>query len=234
MLEHFKIIGGDGREYGPVTLEELRQWCTDGRVGPGTQIWQPDESRWRPAATVDQLKWDLPTPPPVQTSRAAAPAAVRAAGFWIRLAAYLVDFLILGMLVSLVTLPWADALEQIQKAAFAELKSSAPNLSVIEHFWIVFLAIKIPASFLYFVGFNGAWGATPGKLALGLKILTLEGTPLGYRRAFLRHCAEWVTCLTFGIGFLMVALSPEKRALHDLMARTRVVWLRPFAGPEPA
>ncbi len=230
MLEHFKIIGGDGREYGPVTLEELRQWCTDGRVGPGTQVWQPDESRWRPAATVDQLKWDLPTPPAVHVPQAVAPAAVRSAGFWIRLAAYLIDFLILGMMVSLVTLPWGDSLDQIQKAAFAELKSATPNLSVVGRFWIVLIAISVPSNFLYFVGFNGAWGATPGKLAMGLRVLTLDGAPLGYRRAFLRHCAEWITRLTFGIGFLMVALSPDKRSLHDLIARTRVVWIRPFAG----
>jgi len=137
------------------------------------------------------------------------------------------------MLVSLITLPWAGALEQIQKAATAELESTTPNLSVVGHFLIILLAINIPANFLYFVGFNGTWGGTPGKLALGLRILTLEGNPLGYQRAFLRHCAEWITRLTFGIGFLMVALSPEKRALHDLMARTRVVWLRPYTGSEP-
>jgi uncharacterized RDD family membrane protein YckC len=37
---------------------------------------------------------------------------------------------------------------------------------------------------------------------------------------------EWLSKLTFGIGFLLVAFTPKKRALHDLLARTQVVFDR--------
>lgn len=253
MEESYKIIGTDGREYGPVKLEELRQWCTEGRVGPATLVWMAEETRWQPAAAVDQLKWDLPAPPPIQSAASNSGSGsgsgsgssasgsgddldvginipginVREAGFWIRFTAYLVDFLILGSMVALVTLPWADLLEASQTAALAEVKKAAPDFKILWHFWLLVLAINVPANFLYFVGFNGAWGATPGKLILGLRILDANGGPIGFKRAFLRHCAEWITRLTFGLGFLLVLFTPEKRALHDLIARTRVVWFRP-------
>ena len=249
MENAYKIIASDGREYGPVTLEELRHWCGEGRVGPGTLIWLASESRWQPAAAVDQLKWDLPAPPAIQVPSASssrgAPTSesadlgsasgsgpvdldvLRPAGFWIRLAAYFVDMLILGAMVRLITLPWADALDLAQNNAFAELKKASPDLQVLFQFWRLMLAIEIPAHFAYFVGFNGSWGASPGKLLLGLRIVDAAGGPLGYRRAFLRHCAEWVTQITFGLGFVICAFNVEKRALHDWLARTRVVSLRP-------
>ena len=33
----FTIIGGDGKEYGPVTLEQVRNWVADGRANHDTQ-----------------------------------------------------------------------------------------------------------------------------------------------------------------------------------------------------
>lgn len=244
MENAYKIIASDGREYGPVTLEELRHWCGEGRVGPGTLIWLAAESRWQTAATVDQLKWDLPSPPAIQGSNPSRSQpesetnaggrtglfsldALRPAGFWIRLAAYFVDMLILGAMVQLLTMPWADAINPAQNNAFAELKKTSPDLQVLFQFWRLMLAIEIPAHFAYFVGFNGSWGASPGKLLLGLRIVDSDGGPLGYRRAFLRHCAEWLTQITFGLGFVLCAFDSQKRALHDRFARTRVVSIRP-------
>ena len=37
----YKIIGADGKEYGPVTLEQLRQWVAEGRINTQTRV-QPD------------------------------------------------------------------------------------------------------------------------------------------------------------------------------------------------
>ena len=41
----YKIIGADGAEYGPVTLEELKSWVLEGRVAKATQVWRGDLSR---------------------------------------------------------------------------------------------------------------------------------------------------------------------------------------------
>lgn len=43
----YKIIGADGRIYGPVTPEQLRQWITEGRVNAQTQIQAEDCPDWK-------------------------------------------------------------------------------------------------------------------------------------------------------------------------------------------
>lgn len=107
MAADYKIIGGDGREYGPATLEEVRQWCADGRVAPGTPVWRSDEERWLVAAAREELRWDLPqpvAPPPVIE---AGPAPFRRAGFLPRLAAFMFDWVIVLCLINFLTLPWS-------------------------------------------------------------------------------------------------------------------------------
>lgn len=207
MAADYKIIGGDGREYAAASLEELRQWCVDGRVGPGTPVWRGDEERWAPAAARDELKWDLPKPSPPPRPPAPAPIVLQPAGFWVRLAALLFDMMFLGSLLAMVTTPWAAELKDAQEAALTEIRSASPNLAVVNHFLAIALPIDLISWLVYFVGFNAGFGGTPGKLVLGLRVL----------RAM----------CSFGIGFILVAFTPEKRALHDLLADTRVVFWRP-------
>jgi hypothetical protein len=44
----FKIIGGDGKEYGPVTTEQLRQWIAEGRVNHQTLAQAEGDTQWKP------------------------------------------------------------------------------------------------------------------------------------------------------------------------------------------
>lgn len=43
----YRIIGADGREYGPVTGEQLRQWIAEGRVNAQTRVWVEGAANWR-------------------------------------------------------------------------------------------------------------------------------------------------------------------------------------------
>src|SRR5262245_20247182 len=200
MATEYKIIGGDGREYGPASLEELRQWCEDGRVAHGTPVWRNDQQRWQPAAGWDELKWDLPkfSPPPTPPSSSkAGKVSLRAvpAGFFIRLGAYLIDWLIVTSFITLITLPWAEWLTTLQRAAVAEATSTTPDYDILRRFVLVALAINLPIGFIYQTFFNGRLGATPGKQLLGLRIVREDGSHLGYRRAALRFAAELVTVM---------------------------------------
>ena len=229
MALEYKMIGGDGREYGPASLEEIRQWSEDGRVSHGTPVWRNDEGRWQPAAAWPELKWDLRGPVPLAVPEAAAPpvlAVPHPAGFWVRGAAYFIDSLVLASLLLLVTLPWAAELAKLQETALAQLQAKAPDLALVWRWLLIATAIDLPVRFLYFVGFNTARGATPGKQFFGLRVLNADGSRLTFGRALVRHCAEWLSKLTFGLGFLLVLLTPQKRALHDLLARTQVVFQR--------
>ena len=222
---HYKIIGSDGREYAAASLDELRAWIEEGRVGAGTWVWHGEEQRWQPASAWPELKWDLPSAPPVMPPPPEAPALVNAE-FPIRVAAFLVDLFILAALFSLVTLPWADTYRELQEAALRESVKAAkdhPDLTVVLRFYAVFFATFLPLRLAYFVGFHGALGATPGKLLFGLRVVRLDGEPLSFARALGRFFAEMVSLSAMGVGYLVASLHPERRALHDLVAGTRVI-----------
>ena len=73
----YKIIGADGREYGPVAAEQLRQWVTDGRVNAQTLV-QPDgETDWKALANYPEVMPPVapPVAPPAPSTTAKAPGA---------------------------------------------------------------------------------------------------------------------------------------------------------------
>lgn len=51
----YKIIGADGKEYGPVSLEQMRQWIAQGRVNARTQVKEGDLGEWKPAGEYPEL-----------------------------------------------------------------------------------------------------------------------------------------------------------------------------------
>ena len=51
----YKIIGADGKEYGPVTLEQLKNWLAQGRISAKTRVQVQGSSDWRAAGDVPEL-----------------------------------------------------------------------------------------------------------------------------------------------------------------------------------
>lgn len=56
----YKIIGADGKEYGPVTTEQLRQWIREGRANAQTKVQAEGSTEWKPISAFPELA-DLPT-----------------------------------------------------------------------------------------------------------------------------------------------------------------------------
>src|SRR5271157_3769866 len=101
----YKIIGGDGVEYGPAPLAELKNWIRDGRVAAMTKVWRSDLSIWSPADRYTELLEELAR---LNASVAAtADRALPPAGFWVRLAAFMIDFVLLLVLFVAVWTPIA-------------------------------------------------------------------------------------------------------------------------------
>jgi Domain of unknown function (DUF4190)/GYF domain 2 len=48
----YKIIGADGKEYGPATAEQLHQWIAEMRVNAGTLVRADDSNEWRPLGSL--------------------------------------------------------------------------------------------------------------------------------------------------------------------------------------
>jgi uncharacterized RDD family membrane protein YckC len=229
MAVEYKIIGGDGREYGPASLEEIRDWTEQGRISHGTPVWRGDEQRWLPAGAREELRWDLPEIPSLDSEKPIPePAAeIRPAGFWIRAAAFLFDFLLINLLVSFLTSPWADRIEKMNAVLQEQRKLENPDSELMMQYLPLMLMITgafVLVQLVYSVGFNGLQGATPGKRLFGIKIVTGDGEKLTLGRALLRHCTEWLSKLTLGMGYLQVLFNPERKALHDVLANTTVIY----------
>ncbi len=46
----YRIIGADGREYGPIAAEQVRQWIAEGRANAATRVWAEGTAEWKPLA----------------------------------------------------------------------------------------------------------------------------------------------------------------------------------------
>ncbi|MBX3748878.1 MAG: DUF4339 domain-containing protein [Opitutaceae bacterium] len=80
----FTIIGGDGKEYGPVTVEQVQAWITGGRANLDTQAKRVGEASWQRLGDFPEFAaapaGAASAPPPPAATPAPAPAASGAAG----------------------------------------------------------------------------------------------------------------------------------------------------------
>lgn len=60
----YKIIGADGKEYGPISAEVLRQWLAEGRADAQTKILAEGTTEWKPLSAFPELATVPPTHPP--------------------------------------------------------------------------------------------------------------------------------------------------------------------------
>ena len=88
--------------------------------------------------------------------------------------------------------------------------------------WVVVLYLVWP--FIYFAHWWGLNGKTPGGGLFGLQVLTDDGGDVSGRRAIGRTLAFPLSFLIFCLGFLGILLGDRRRALHDVIAGTVVVY----------
>jgi uncharacterized RDD family membrane protein YckC len=78
--------------------------------------------------------------------------------------------------------------------------------------------------FLYFAYSWAASGKTLGMAALGVKVVSADGADASARQAVIRTLAFPLSFLLLGLGFLGIVVQRDRRALHDLIAGTAVVY----------
>jgi uncharacterized RDD family membrane protein YckC len=90
----------------------------------------------------------------------------------------------------------------------------------------------------YFAYFWSATGQTPGDRALNIQVLREEtGEPPHLGRALLRVPALLLSAIPFLLGFLMILVDGRRKALHDHLVGTIVIYVRepvPIATHPPA
>lgn len=136
-------------------------------------------------------------------------------GFWIRAGAKIIDWLIL----------WGVnmALGFALGALGAMLARTTNNEAFSIMATLGALLIQLVVGLGYSTFLIGKYGATLGKMACGLKVVTADGGDVTYARALGRAAAEILTGCTCYIGYIVAAFDDEKRTLHDHICSTRVI-----------
>lgn len=148
---------------------------------------------------------------------ATVPAFGEAAGFWIRVLASVIDAAVLWGVTELLE-------------SRLGLPQEAPSHATTQQeiaFILPLLLLWQTTAMLYETVFVGTWSGTIGKLVLGLRVIRSDGKKPTYGLSFMRWVGSFFSLLPLGLGYLWVAMSPSKRAWHDYLCDTRVVYKKP-------
>lgn len=153
------------------------------------------------------------------------------AGWGSRLGAFLLDNLIAGFLVLLVSVPAAMAMGMSFDQALTFLSSAEipSGVGSSDKFYALFVAQSLAQPTLLAIFLTRWNGQSPGKRALGLRVVRETGEPMTFAVAVRREvlAKTILIVLTFGLAFIPNYLWPlwddQNRAGHDFLAKTRVV-----------
>ena len=138
---------------------------------------------------------------------AVSASGVEYAGFWKRLAAWIIDAVLVWIVVIVFSIffrPWVGPWRH-------------PHPVSVVFFWLI-------ASWIYWALLESSSSqATLGKMALGIIVTDMEGKRISFARATGRHWAKIISSIILYIGHIMIAFTSRKQGLHDLIADCLVV-----------
>ena len=143
--------------------------------------------------------------------------ALEYAGFWIRLAASLVDFLLLMaglyILYCVISQSFFWIFPGVNKVidALGNIARGAPVSAGLIWLMTIVLLVFLAGSTVYFVACGAMTGQTVGKLSMSIKIIRTDSSPLDLRIAFIRFLGSLLCMAMLGIGFIMIAFDGCKQ-----------------------
>ncbi|MBN4074094.1 RDD family protein [bacterium AH-315-E10] len=231
---------------GPIADEEFEQLVQNGTITQDTLVWQEGMADWVPYSqalalaeqsasgasqvTCNECGKQFPADQVIMLGQSMVCAACKPnaiqkmkesgqllgnqdyviGGLGARFVARILDGIIVGVvnMILVFVITFAGAMMGDTMATVASLFA---NL----------LSIALGAAYVIF--FLGKYQATPGKMALGLKVVMADGSPISYGRATGRFFADILSYILCCIGYIMACFDDERRALHDRICDTRVV-----------
>lgn len=138
------------------------------------------------------------------------------AGFFVRLSAYLIDWMIVGAALMLIRIPiW---IINLGGAVDWALKDFIFQYSVYD---IVLYLLKIA----YFVLLTYFTGSTIGKRLLQIRVVSVEDRkPTFFEIAFRESVGKFLSAMILYIGYILIGGDKRKRGLHDILSDTYVVY----------
>ena len=147
------------------------------------------------AGTVEGVPPPAPMPyaPPVMISAATLPRA----GFWIRVAAAFLDFLLIAVTTTMLH-------------EMLRLRIEGPGL--------LFFGLAAYSAAMW-----KSRGTTIGGIICGLKVVRTDDRPIDWTIAIVRALSAFLSFAVAGLGFIWVAFDDEKQSWHDKIAGTTIV-----------
>lgn len=131
-------------------------------------------------------------------------------GFWVRVAASIVDNIWLGVIIFILLLILAAA--------------GVINVEQSDNFSLPSILVQVVLPAVLVIALWARYAATPGKMVFKARIVdanTFE--PVSNGRLVLRYIGYFVSVLTLFIGFIWVGIDSRKQGFHDKIAGTVVV-----------
>lgn len=141
------------------------------------------------------------------------------AGFWVRLAAYFLDSVIVFLMLLIVRLMLSGIMSIVRGTVLGG--------NILFHYTLKDIVLYL-GQVLYFILCTRYTGTTIGKKAMNLRVVNADGSPeldfltVAYRETVGRFLCSLPVC----IGYLMIGLDKEKRGIHDMLCDTRVVYAK--------
>ncbi len=180
---------------------------------------QPIYKTTPPASRGNPLEPPPLSPPPSQTGGASKPETIAVAtpsvlvyaGFWLRIAAFILDTLLILVVLFLIGFAIGFAVNN------AKVVGNSETFDLFDIFSIIL-------QWLYFAGMESSTaGGTFGKRAVDIRVVDLQGQRISFGRATGRYFGKIISALILFIGFFMIGFTSKKQGLHDMIADTLVI-----------
>ncbi len=232
----------EDQEHGPLSDSEFYELVSRGRIAPETLVRHEGMGEWTAyrnapksdssgsasapmepsprGSLLDPLEAPQPTPGADRgTVRRARPGAgeLRYGGFLARVVGKVIDGVIMSFALAFVGFIVGMFVGAGMMSGDQALQEQA--VATILIWYLVCMAVPI----VYNGVFISRYGATPGKIAMGLKVVDSEGRDVTPGQAWGRALAEILTQMTVFIGYIIALFDKQKRTIHDHVSNTRVV-----------
>lgn len=242
----------NGKKEGPLSNVDIPSFVRRGEITEDTLVWHDQLTDWTPYGQVDFEEAIPETPEPSFTAEShcsmcgkefgsdeliefegrkvcggckplflqqikenaevSGKEIMRYAGFWVRFGAIFID----GLITGVITIPCNLFMQ------FGITRMEGNSAAMIPMVIVLYLIMFIVPG-IYYIMMHGRGGATVGKKAVGIKVVMSDGADITYGRATGRYFAEMLSSI-MNIGYIIAAFDSEKRALHDHICNTRVIY----------
>jgi uncharacterized RDD family membrane protein YckC len=150
------------------------------------------------------------------------------AGFASRMAAFTIDVTIVSVIIIAVNWLISATLRMLQlQPLLYSLTGNRENLAATLDFLFgpaVYSLLTLTFIILYYVFFWCFGGQTPGKAAMGLRVVPLRGGRIRVSQAIFRYIGYYISGFAFGLGFFWILIDDQRLTWHDKLAKTCVIY----------